>query len=134
MQHRHQNGVDDSERDNREQNALEQVVAEIVDPHRGVQLGHGLAPPHDGESTDFDGSRELSTEIPPKPFDLTALLDENGDVGDVVAGMEPLACRCQRDVNQRLIDLGHSGAKDTDDPQELARDLPFGVLSGHDES
>ena len=44
VQHRHEQRLEHGERDDRQQDAVEQVVAEVVDAHRRVELGRRLAP------------------------------------------------------------------------------------------
>ena len=69
------------------------------------------------------------------PFtQVVAPVEKDCDVRDIVSRAEPLPRRSQRDVDERLVDLGNAGAKDADHPQKLAGNVPFGVLRGDDES
>ena len=74
----------------------------------GVELRHGLAPAHDRKGTFLDRFRKVSPKLGPKSVDVAAACQEDGDIGNVVARVEPFAGGFERDVDQRLIDLRHT--------------------------
>ena len=132
VQHGHEHGVDDPERDDDEEHPENQVVAEIIDRDGCRKRGIRLAPSHHPRLSSGHGPGQRRLQPCGDVPDLAAVGQHEAYIRDVVSGTEPLARRSNRHVDEHLIHLRHAAAKDTDDAQQLRRDLVVRILRLHD--